>query len=773
MRRIVNLIIKRKNFILFSLLKISVTVLGLGTNIVIVRKLSVNDFGIFSVVFMLIGLVTTFGFSWSSSSILYYGGKDKARHGNINRTFWARNIIIFFSLIGVTLVTFIFGKQINDYIGMKVSFLLLIWLYVSVAEDYLSQYFLAVKKQILSSMLSITAKLVYLGLILLVPFDVKSLIKLNIASHATVLLYIFAINKKDIGKFEFDRAWFKEVLNFSLWQLFGFSGIYLVNFGDTAVIKYFLTTEDVGIYNAAYKIFNSITGFAYVISSYYAASVSDYFEKKDHKKLKDFFFKERYVIFALSTLVHIIVIVFSKPIITLLYGERYLESVKIFNILMAGSIFRYISVFYMLYYNTNKKHRLQQSINILRAVLNIGLDIVLIKYFGLIGPAIATAIAVISTFIFSALYCEKRLRASSRETEQLSEKSGDNQEYKGKGELNMGNVLITGGAGFIGSHLTESLLKAGNRVIVIDNFNDYYDPELKRRNMKEVKETLVLENIPEENYRLYEGDIRDVAILNRVFDEKIDAVVHLAAMGGVRYSIEHPELYYDVNINGTLKLLEKCRERDIKQFVFASSSSVYGNKVKVPFSEEDNVDYPISPYAATKKSGELLCHTYHHLYGINIACLRFFTVYGPRQRPDLAIHKFTELMLQDKEIPLYGDGGSIRDYTYVDDIVDGIVRAIEWAHVDEKRFDIFNLGNSSAVSLGDMVETLERSLGVKARIRRLEAQAGDVNRTLADISKANRILGYHPSRPLSEGIGEFVKWVRSRDANRFDISSRG
>ncbi len=290
------------------------------------------------------------------------------------------------------------------------SFLILLWLFVSVAEDYLNQYFLAVKKQILSSMLSITAKIIYFILIVAFTFDVKTLIILNILSHATVLLYILAINKNDVGKFEFDKNWFKEILNFSLWQLFGFSGLYLINFGDTAIIKYYMTTEDVGIYNVAYKLFNTIANFAFVISSYYAGSVSQYFTKRETKNIKQFYYKERFLIFGLSTIAHLIVMIFSEPIIIAIYGSRYIDSVIIFNILMIGSIFRYLSVFYMLYFNTNDKHKIQQNINIFRAVLNLVLDIIFIKIFGLIGPAIATTVAILTTCLISALYCEKKLK---------------------------------------------------------------------------------------------------------------------------------------------------------------------------------------------------------------------------------------------------------------------------------------------------------------------------------------------------------------------------
>ncbi|NLM36710.1 MAG: NAD-dependent epimerase/dehydratase family protein, partial [Firmicutes bacterium] len=219
-------------------------------------------------------------------------------------------------------------------------------------------------------------------------------------------------------------------------------------------------------------------------------------------------------------------------------------------------------------------------------------------------------------------------------------------------------------------------------------------------------------------------------------------------------------LYNDVNINGTLNLLEMCRKYGVKKFVFASSSSVYGNNKKVPFAEDDFVDHPISPYAATKRAGELLCHTYHHLYGMDVACLRFFTVYGPRQRPDLAIHKFTNLIFNDEEIPFYGDGTTERDYTYIDDIIDGVVKAIRWVHTGQGIYEIFNLGESRTVSLKEMVATLENEIGKKARVKVLPMQPGDVQRTCADISKAKKILGYQPSTPFEEGIKRFVQWYR-------------
>lgn len=322
----------------------------------------------------------------------------------------------------------------------------------------------------------------------------------------------------------------------------------------------------------------------------------------------------------------------------------------------------------------------------------------------------------------------------------------------------MRTILVTGGAGFIGSHLSEKLLKEGNKVLVIDNFNNYYDPTIKRNNVEEVKKTCLENNISLDNYKVFEGDIRDNEFLKEVFSNKIDSIMHLAAMAGVRPSIEDPSLYYDVNITGTVNLLERCRETGVKQFVFASSSSVYGNNEKVPFSEADRVDNPISPYAATKKSGELLCHTYHHLFDINFACLRFFTVYGPRQRPDLAINKFTSLILEDKEIPFYGDGTTSRDYTFVEDIVTGIIGSINYINTDNKVFEIFNIGGDKTVSLIEMVETIEEVLGKKAKLNRLPMQPGDVNRTCADITHSKSIIGYNPKTTFKEGIKKFIEW---------------
>lgn len=325
----------------------------------------------------------------------------------------------------------------------------------------------------------------------------------------------------------------------------------------------------------------------------------------------------------------------------------------------------------------------------------------------------------------------------------------------------MENILITGGAGFIGSHLCEKLLMEGNRIIIIDNFNNYYDPSIKIKNIKYIKKTMQNNNIPNNKFIIHNGDIRNVEILDQIFQEKIDMVIHLAAMAGVRPSIENARLYYDVNINGTLNLLEKCKEKMIKKFIFASSSSVYGDSSKVPFSEEDKVDSPISPYAASKKAGELLCYTYHHLYDLNVACLRFFTVYGPRQRPDLAIHKFTKLIMENKPIPFYGDGSTERNYTYIDDIINGITNTIIWVNNVGKRYEIFNLGGNDTISLKQMVRTIENVTGKKAKLNIMPMQSGDVTRTCADITHAKNVLGFMPKVNFTQGIENFVKWYKN------------
>jgi UDP-glucuronate 4-epimerase len=316
----------------------------------------------------------------------------------------------------------------------------------------------------------------------------------------------------------------------------------------------------------------------------------------------------------------------------------------------------------------------------------------------------------------------------------------------------MRNILVTGGAGFIGSHLVGRLLGEGGwRVSVADDFNDFYDPSLKRRNVAPYE--------GRGDFRLHEADIRDRAALERVFGETpFDVVVHLAARAGVRPSLSEPELYAETNITGTLNLLELARGHGVRQFVFGSSSSVYGENEKVPFSEDDPVVKPISPYAATKAAGELLCHTYSHLWGLRCVALRFFTVYGARQRPDLAIHKFARLISEGKPIPVFGDGSTRRDYTYVDDIIEGVRAAVDY---EASAFEVINLGESRTVELRELISLLEKELGRAAVIDRQPLQPGDVPQTFADITKARRLLGYNPQTDIAEGVRRFVEWFRS------------
>jgi UDP-glucuronate 4-epimerase len=309
-------------------------------------------------------------------------------------------------------------------------------------------------------------------------------------------------------------------------------------------------------------------------------------------------------------------------------------------------------------------------------------------------------------------------------------------------------VLVTGTAGFIGSHLSERLLNNGLTVIGVDNFDDFYDPRIKRQNIKGC--------LKNKNFNLVEADIRDNAAMDKVVGDGIDVIVHLAAKAGVRPSIEKPLLYADVNINGTMVMLEAAKKHKVNKFDFASSSSVYGNNKKVPFSEDDNVDFPISPYAATKKACELICHTYHHLYEISITSLRFFTVYGPRQRPDLAIHKFAQLIEQGKPIPVYGDGSMMRDFTYIDDIIDGIIAAMNKC----AGFHLYNLGESRPISVTDLIAEIEKALGKKAVKKYLPPQPGDVERTFADVTKAVNELGYEPNTAIQTGLAKFVQWLR-------------
>ena len=310
-------------------------------------------------------------------------------------------------------------------------------------------------------------------------------------------------------------------------------------------------------------------------------------------------------------------------------------------------------------------------------------------------------------------------------------------------------ILVTGGAGFIGSHLVEKLIALGHRVSILDDFNDFYDPTIKRENIAAVADRI----------QIHHFDLRDGNAVRTLFHrEKFDVIVHLAARAGVRPSIHHPQLYYDTNVMGTLHLLEAARTTGVERFIFASSSSVYGVSKEVPFSEEMRITQTISPYAASKVAGEFLCSTYSHLYRMRVVALRFFTVYGPRQRPDLAIYKFTKKIRAGEAIDQFGDGTTRRDYTYIDDIMQGVVASLDYGG---PLFDIFNLGENDTVQLRDLIAAIENALGKKAIINKLPEQPGDVPLTCADISKARKLLGYNPTTPLRVGLPKFVDWFNS------------
>jgi UDP-glucuronate 4-epimerase len=323
----------------------------------------------------------------------------------------------------------------------------------------------------------------------------------------------------------------------------------------------------------------------------------------------------------------------------------------------------------------------------------------------------------------------------------------------------MRKVLLTGGAGFIGSHVAEALLRGGVQLTIVDALDDFYSPQWKRGNLEEVRRRGA--------FQFEQADICDVDRMREIFAAaQPDALIHLAARAGVRPSIEQPRLYERVNVAGTLNMLDLCREFRVPRFVFGSSSSVYGADSPVPFSEEQVTLRPISPYAATKLAGELLAYTYAHVWGLQIVCLRFFTVYGPRQRPDLAIHRFTAMVERGEALPIFGDGSTARDYTFVDDIVAGVLAALDYKFAERAgatgaAFEIFNLGNSSPVRLDELVAAIERATGRTAARRAMPLQVGDVPITWADISRAGRLLGYKPQVPLAEGLTRFVEWYRS------------
>lgn len=376
----------------------------------IVRKITVADFGVYSIVLTVMGFLITFGFSWSSSAITYIGAREKVREGKINKTFWSRTYITIVSFLMITISFFIFREKIENYIGLKINSILLIWLVIKIGIDNLNTYFLAIKEQVTSALVLVFGKSLFLISVIILNYSLIDLIILSIVSDAIGLVYCIKINKKDIGRPRFDKENFKEVLNFGLWQLFGFSGLYLINFGDNFIIRYYLTLEDVAIYNAAYGLFNGIASLSFIISSYYAPIIIPILEKKEKKELKLFFYKERFFLIIMILIPHLILVFYSNEVILLIYGTYYSEAGKIFLVLIICSFIRYATVFNILIYNGLKKYKVGQLFNILRAILNVIFSIIFVKKYGVIGAAFGTLLAIIVTRIMGTIYSEGLLK---------------------------------------------------------------------------------------------------------------------------------------------------------------------------------------------------------------------------------------------------------------------------------------------------------------------------------------------------------------------------
>ncbi|GLC31368.1 oligosaccharide flippase family protein [Clostridium omnivorum] len=403
-------IIKNSNFILYTALRLITTGIGFLINIIIVRKLSVDDYGIYSITIMLLGFATTFGFSWSSSAILYFGSKEKAEHGDINKTFWSRSLILSVSFIIVSAIILIFRYKINNYASQNIVYKLLLWLCIQMIVDFLNQYYLSVQKQILACFMYLVSKTILLIATLIITFrNPMDFINLNIFTDCLMILFILKINKKDIKKPVFNKEYLKEILDFSLWQLFGFSGLYLTNFGDNWVIKYFLNNREIAIYNSAYKLYNAFSDLSYLIVNFYGAYIIEKLKNNRLDELKDFYYKQRFMLWGIISIIHLGIILGCRPIIIFIYGYRYIESIPMLQILLVGSIFRYFTVFYVPFCNATKGYVQLQILNLIQASLNIVLDVILVKSIGTLGAAVATTTAVIFVGIFTVMYFEKQL----------------------------------------------------------------------------------------------------------------------------------------------------------------------------------------------------------------------------------------------------------------------------------------------------------------------------------------------------------------------------
>lgn len=413
---ILKILNKKKELIVFVSLKLVDSFIGLFLNMLVVKKLTMTDVGIYSIVLTILGFLVTFGFSWSSSAITYFGVQEKTRTGSLRKTFWTRNYIVLLGVIVLIIIFYFFNQKIENYIGIRISKLLIIWLIVKIIIDTLYTYFIAIKKQVISALIFVIGKVSFLVVLLTINLSLRNLIIANIICDSVGIIYIFKVDKKDIGKPIWDKEKLKEVLDFGLWQLFGFSGLYLINFGDNFIIKYFLTLEDVALYNIAYKLFNSIASLSFLFSSYYASLTMEAVERRNLKQIKKVFYKDRIIISIIIFIPHILVIAFANQIIVLIYGKDYLEAAKIFQILMIGSLISHVTVFNILIFNCLKKYKVGQIINILRALMNIILDIIFIKKYGVIGAAYGTIFAIMITKIYEVYYCEKTLNNFIKES---------------------------------------------------------------------------------------------------------------------------------------------------------------------------------------------------------------------------------------------------------------------------------------------------------------------------------------------------------------------
>ena|GEM_PF-614268 len=396
-------------FGLFSAIQIVVQILGLATNVIIARKISVSDFGTYSMVITIVGIISTFGFTWTSSVLSFYGSKEVAVSGTMRKTIQSRNIVLLFSATVIGLAFLFLSSVINRYIGMNCTLLIFIWVVIKAINEYLTYYFIAREKKIISSTVGLIARVSTVLLLLMLHVNLVSLLWICILCEMLVVVTVVFVDRSDFTPSPFDKDYFKEIMTFALWQLLGSSAIYVVNFGDNLVIRHFMSSHDVGIYNAAYKIFSGIYIMANVVSSFYVATISRHFHQNDKKSLKDIYFKYRIMLIAAVICVHLLTIALSGPILTMLYPSEYSASIPVFQVLLIASICRYWTVFEMLFFNINKMFRIQQTLNIVCAILNIALDIALVPRMGIMGAAVGTTVSIVCTAIVSSIICEPKL----------------------------------------------------------------------------------------------------------------------------------------------------------------------------------------------------------------------------------------------------------------------------------------------------------------------------------------------------------------------------